>query len=81
MLHNLQTACNVAITWFDQNLMQKNPEKFHFLVLSPFQEEAKHQYILDLPGVQLNSVTQAPLLDMIFQHPMNSSWTSLECVP
>ncbi len=37
MLQNLQTACNVAITWFDQNLMQANPEKFHFLVLSPFQ--------------------------------------------
>ena len=57
-----QTACDVAITWFDHNLMQANPEKFHFLVLSPFQGEAKHQHVLDLPGVQLNSVTEAPLL-------------------
>ncbi len=62
MLQNLQKACNVAITWFDHNLMQANPEKFHFLVLSPFQKEAKHQHTLDLPGVQLNSVTEAPLL-------------------
>ncbi len=33
MLNNLTTACNVAITWFLNNQMQANPEKFHFLVL------------------------------------------------
>ncbi len=68
MLKNLQTACKVAITWFDHNLTQANPEKFHFLVLSPFQKEAKHQNILDLPGVQLTSVTQAPLLGIIIDN-------------
>ncbi len=68
MLKNLQTACNVAITWFDHNLMQANPEKFHFMVLSPFQKEANHQHVLDLPGVQLTSVTQAPLLGIIIDN-------------
>ncbi len=50
MLNNLTTACNVAITWFLNNQMQADPEKFQFLVLSPFQNEANFQYILDLPG-------------------------------
>ena len=62
MLYNLTTTCNVAITWFLHNQMQANPEKFQFLVLSPFQNEADFQYILDLPGTQLQSVQQAPLL-------------------
>ena len=42
--------------------MQANPDKFQFLVLSPFQNEASFQYVLDLPGTQLLSVQQAPLL-------------------
>ncbi len=68
MLNNLTTACNVAITWFLNNQMQANPEKFHFLVLSPFQKEANFQYVLDLPGTQLKSVTQAPLLGIIIDN-------------
>ncbi len=59
MLSNLKTACNVAIMWFIMfinNQMQANPEKFQFMVLSPFQNEADFQYILDLPGTQLQSV-------------------------
>ncbi len=68
MLNNLKTACNVAITWFVNNQMQANPEKFQFLVLSPFQNEAKFQYILDLPGTQLQSVLQAPLLGVIIDN-------------
>ncbi len=52
--------------------MQANPEKFQFLVLSPFQNEAKFQYILDLPGTQLQSVLQAPLLGVIIDTQLKS---------
>ncbi len=68
MLNNLKTACNVAITWFCNNQMQANPEKSQFLVLSPFQDEVNYQYILDLPGTQLQSVTQAPLLGVLIDN-------------
>ena len=68
MLNNLKTACNVAITWFLNNQMQVNPDKFQFLVLSPFQKEADFQYVLDLPGTQLQSVQQAPLLGVLIDN-------------
>ncbi len=68
MLNNLKAACNVTITWFFHNQMQANPEKFQFLVLSPFQNEAKFQYILDLPDTQLQVVLQAPLLGVIIDN-------------
>ncbi len=68
MINNLTTACNVAITWFLNNQMQANPEKFQFLVLSPFQKEAEFQYVLDLPGTQLQSVQQATLLGIIIDN-------------
>ena len=48
--------------------MQANPEKFQFLVLSPFQKEADFQYVLDLPGTQLHSVQQATLLGIIIDN-------------
>ncbi len=68
MLNNLKTACNIAIKWFLDNQMQANPDKFQFLVLSPFRDEAKFQYVLDLPGTQLNSVLQAPLLGILIDN-------------
>ena len=73
MLNNLTTACNVAITWFLNNQMQANPDKFQFLVLSPFQKEADFQYVLDLPGTQLQSVQQAPLLSIIIDNQLKFS--------
>ncbi len=48
--------------------MQANPDKFQFLVLSPFQKEADFQYVLDLPGTQLQSVQQAPLLGVLIDN-------------
>ena len=68
MLNKLKIACNVAITWFTDNLMQANPEKFQFLVLSPFQKEAKQQNTLDLPSITLQSVQQAPLLGILIDN-------------
>ena len=68
MLTNLKSACSFAITWFGDNLMQANPDKFQFLVLSPFQKEAKQVNSLDLPGTRLISVTQAPLLGIIIDN-------------
>ncbi len=68
MLSNLKTASNVAITWFSDNLMQANPEKFQFLVLSPFRGEAKDVNTLDLTCTTLVSVTQAPLLGIIIDN-------------
>ncbi len=51
--------------------MQANPEKFQFMVLSPFQNEVKDQYTLDLGSVILYSVTQAPLLGILFDTQLN----------
>ncbi len=66
MLSNLRVACQIAIQWFDDNLMQANPEKFQFMVLSPFQKEARDHNTLDIGPVTLTSVIQAPLLGIIF---------------
>ncbi len=66
MLSNLKVASQIAIQWFDDNLMQANPEKFQFMVLSPFQKEYNDHYTLDLGPVTLTSVTQAPLLGILF---------------
>ena len=46
--------------------MQANPEKFQFMVLSPFQKEYKDQYTLDIGPTTLISVLQAPLLGILF---------------
>ena len=73
MLSKLQTACNIALQWFDDNLMQANPEKFQFMVLSPFQKEAKCQYTLEIANVILHSVLQAPLLGITFDTELNFS--------
>ncbi len=42
MLSGLRKASETAIEWFDNNLMKANPNKFNFMVLSPFQKEAKN---------------------------------------
>ena len=62
MLSNLKIACNIAIQWFEDNMMQANPDKFQFMVLSPFKKEAGVKYTLNIGNVQLHSGTQAPLL-------------------
>ncbi len=46
--------------------MQANPEKFQFMVLSPFEKEVKDQFTLDIGPVILTSVMQAPLLGILF---------------
>ncbi len=71
MLSNLKRACQIAIQWFDDNLMQANPEKFQFMVLSPFKKEARDHNTLDIGTVTLTSVTQAPLLGILFDTELN----------
>ncbi len=66
MLSDLKLASQIAIQWFDDNLMQANPDKIQFMVLSPYQKESKNIYTLDLGSVQLKSVMQAPLLGILF---------------
>ena len=57
MLSNLRIACQIAIQWFDDNMMQANPEKFQFMVLTPFQNEVKELSVfLDLGSVQLTNI-------------------------
>ncbi len=68
MLNNLKSACEVAIQWFRDNQMQAIPDKFQFLVLSPFEKEASFQHTLDLPGTQLLSVQCAPLLGILIDN-------------
>ena len=66
MLSNLRIACQIAIQWFDDNMMQANPEKFQFMVLTPFQNEVKELSVsLDLGSVQLTNVVQATLLGIL----------------
>ncbi len=67
MLSNLKIASQIAIQWFDDNLMQANPEKFQFMVFSPFRKKDKDAtYALDLGSVKLTNVAQAPLLGVLF---------------
>ncbi len=66
MLSSLRKASETAIEWFDNNLMKANPDKFNFMVLSPFQKEAKNIYTLRVADVILTSSLQAPLLGVIF---------------
>ncbi len=66
MLSRLKKACETAIEWFDNNLMKANPDKFNFMVLSPFQKEHKNVYTLRIADVILTSVLQAPLLGITF---------------
>ncbi len=67
MLSNLRVASKIAIQWFDDNLMQANPEKFQFMVFSPFRKKDKGAtYTLDLGSVILTNVAQAPLLGVLF---------------
>ena len=46
--------------------MKANPNKFAFMVLSPFQKEHKNVYTLRIADVILTSVLQAPLLGITF---------------
>ncbi len=66
MLSGLKAACETAIEWFDNNLMKANPDKFNFMVLSPFRNETKNVYTLRIADVILTSVLQAPLLGITF---------------
>ncbi len=66
MLSNLRIASQIAIQWFDDNLMQANPEKFQFMVLSPYRRKDKNaMYTLELGSITLTNVTQAPLLGVL----------------
>ncbi len=49
-------------------MMQANPDKFQFMVLSPFKKEAGVKYTLNIGNVQLHSGTQAPLLGILFDN-------------
>ncbi len=71
MLSNLKVACNIAIKWFEDNLMQANPDKFQFMVLSPYKNEARDSYSLNIADVQLLSVTQATLLGILFDNELS----------
>ena len=66
MMSGLKKASETAIEWFDNNLMKANPNKFSFMVLSPFQNEHKNVYTLRIADVILTSVLQAPLLGITF---------------
>ncbi len=71
MLSKLKIACNIAIKWFTDNFMQANPDKFQFMVLSPFKKEASDNHLLQLGSVQLYSVIQAPLLGILFDNELS----------
>ncbi len=80
MLSNLKIASQIAIQWFDDNLMQANPEKYQFMVLSPFQKEYNNHYTLDLGPVTLTSVIQAPLLGILFDTQLSFNAHVTACV-
>ncbi len=71
MLSGLKRASETAIQWFDNNLMKANPDKFNFMVLSPYQKEHKNVYTLRIADVILTSVLQAPLLGITFDTELN----------
>ncbi len=56
MVSGLKKASETAIEWFDHNLMKANPNKFNFMVLSPYQKEYKNVYILRVADIVLTSV-------------------------
>ena len=66
MLSQLKLGCQAAIQWFEDNLMQANPDKFQFMVLNPYQNQTNTVYTLDLGNVQLTCVFQDPLLGILF---------------
>ncbi len=51
--------------------MKANPDKFNFMVLSPYQKEYKNVYTLRVADVVLTSVLQAPLLGITFDTELN----------
>ncbi len=67
MLSAVRIASQIAIQWFDDNLMQAR-KKFQFMVHCPWHNDKQVDYTLELWSVTLISVTQAPLLGIPFDN-------------
>jgi hypothetical protein len=62
VIHKLRDALKILVTWFRDNLMKVNVEKFQFLMLSPNRNDKGKQFSIHVENIELNSQQGATLL-------------------